>query len=74
MTGILCALALLPWLAGIVLLAAVVEELLDEIPLLRMAADQMPAAVTLFLAVVIAFWPGAVIAKVLDALANPKRP
>ncbi|WP_329529336.1 hypothetical protein [Streptomyces sp. NBC_01462] len=39
-----------------------------------MAADQMPAAVALFLAVVIAFWPGAVIAKVLDALANVHEP
>ncbi|MFE3268897.1 hypothetical protein [Streptomyces sp. NPDC059215] len=74
MTGILCALALLVWIAGIVLFAAVVGELLDEIPLLRMAAHQMPAAVALFLAVVIAFWPGAVIAKVLSALVNPKRP
>ncbi|MEW1568438.1 hypothetical protein AB0454_36355 [Streptomyces sp. NPDC093509] len=74
MTGVLCALALLIWIAGIVLLAAVVDELLDEALLLRLAADQMPAAVALFLAVVIAFWPGAVIATVLAALASPKRP
>jgi Gpi18-like mannosyltransferase len=71
-TGILCALALLIWTAGIVLFAAVAEDLIDEAPLLRMAAYQMPAAVALFLAVVIVFWPAAVIAKVLDALANPK--
>lgn len=74
MTGILCAIALLIWIAGIVLLAAVVEDLLDEIPLLRMAAYRMPAAVALFLAVVITFWPAAAIATVLDALAHPKRP
>ncbi|MFE2842596.1 hypothetical protein ACFXKS_03380 [Streptomyces scopuliridis] len=74
MTGLLCALVLLGWLAGIFLLAAVVSVLLAEEPLLRLAAQLMPVAVALYFAVVIVFWPAAVVARTVDTLVNRERP
>ncbi|MER6329114.1 hypothetical protein ABT298_07205 [Streptomyces sp. NPDC001034] len=74
MTGLLCALVLLGWLAGAVILAAAVTVLLADEPLLRLAARLMPVAVALYLAVVIVFWPAAVAARAVDALVNRDRP
>ncbi|MFE9553137.1 hypothetical protein ACFYOD_06600 [Streptomyces sp. NPDC006703] len=73
MSGVLPALVLLGWLAGIVLLAAIIPALLADEPMLRLAARMMPVAVALYLAVVIAFWPAAVIARTLSALMNRQR-
>ncbi|MBK3625298.1 hypothetical protein JHN59_10650 [Streptomyces sp. MBT49] len=74
MTGLLCALALVGWLAGIVLMAASVTSLLADEPLPRLAAERMPVAVALFFAVVIVFWPAAVVARTLDTLVKRERP
>ncbi|MEH0661046.1 hypothetical protein QA860_25600 [Streptomyces stelliscabiei] len=74
MTGLLCALALVGWLAGIVLMAASVTALLADEPLLRLAAERMPVAVALLFAVVSVFWPAAVVARTLDTLVNRERP
>ncbi|MEU3215977.1 hypothetical protein [Streptomyces sp. NPDC006971] len=74
MTGLPCALVLLGWLAGAVILAAAVTVLLADEPLLRLAARLMPVAVALYLAVVIVFWPAAVAARAVDALVNRDRP
>ncbi|MGW0764503.1 hypothetical protein [Streptomyces sp. NPDC002676] len=74
MTGLLCALVLLGWLAGAVILAAAVTVLLADEPLLRLAARLMPVAVALYLAVVIVFWPAAVAERAVDALVNRDRP
>ncbi|MEV8388639.1 MULTISPECIES: hypothetical protein [unclassified Streptomyces] len=74
MTGPLCMLVLLGWLAGIFLLAAVVSVLLAEEPLLRLAVQLMPVAVALYFAVVIVFWPAAVVARTVDTLVNRERP
>ncbi|MFE2034249.1 hypothetical protein ACFXBB_13530 [Streptomyces scopuliridis] len=74
MTGLLCVLVLLGWPAGIIFLAAVVSVLLVEEPLLRLAAQLMPVAVALYFAVVIVFWPAAVVARTVDTLVNRERP
>lgn len=74
MTGLLCALILLGWLAGIILMAASVTALLADEPLLRVAAERMPVALALYLAVVIVFWPAAVVAATVGALMNRERP
>lgn len=74
MTGLLCALVLLGWLAGIALLAFFVTALLADEPVLRLAAELMPVAVALYLAVVIVFWPAAVVARTVDTLVNRDRP
>ncbi|MFE1923374.1 hypothetical protein ACFW91_12480 [Streptomyces asoensis] len=74
MTGLLCALALVAWLAGIVLMAASVTALLADEPVLQLGAERMPVAVALFFAVVIVFWPAAAIARTLDTLVNRERP
>lgn len=74
MTGLLCALVLLGWLAGAVILTATFTLLLADEPLLRLAAQLMPVAVALYLAVVIVFWPAAVAARAVDALVNRDRP
>jgi hypothetical protein len=73
-TGLLCALVLLGWLAGAVILTATFTLLLADEPLLRLAAQLMPVAVALYLAVVIVFWPAAVAARAVDALVNRDRP
>ncbi|MFD8509821.1 hypothetical protein ACFV27_01545 [Streptomyces antimycoticus] len=74
MTRLLCALVLVGWLAGIALIAVSITALLADEPLLRVAAERMPVAVALFFAVVIVFWPAAVVARTLDALLNEERP
>ncbi|MEW2046662.1 hypothetical protein [Streptomyces sp. NPDC005476] len=74
MTGLLCALTPVTWLAGIVLMAASVTALLADEPLLRLGAERMPVVVALFFAVVIVFWPAAAIARTLDTLVNRERP
>ncbi|MEU8968931.1 hypothetical protein AB0D11_06580 [Streptomyces monashensis] len=74
MTGLLCALILLGWLAGIVVLTVVAAVLLSDEPLLRLAAQMMPVALALYLAVVIVLWPAAVIARAADSLMNRNRP
>lgn len=74
MTGLLCALILLGWLAGIICLAVIVSALLADEPLLRLAARLMPVALALYLAVVIVFWPAAVFAATVGALMNRERP
>ncbi|WP_411142289.1 hypothetical protein [Streptomyces sp. x-80] len=73
MTGLLCALVLLGWLAGAVILTAALTVLLADEPLLRLAAQLMPVAVALYLAVVIVFWPAAVAVRAVDALVNRDR-
>ncbi|MEU4875554.1 hypothetical protein [Streptomyces sp. NPDC021608] len=73
MTGLLCALTLVTWLAGIVLMAASVTALFADEPLLRLGAERMPVAVALFFAVVIVFWPAAAVARMLDTLVNRER-
>ncbi|MFJ4684681.1 hypothetical protein [Streptomyces sp. NPDC088789] len=74
MTGLLCALILLGWLAGIIILTVGATMLLADEPLLRLAARVMPVALALYLAVVIALWPAAVIARVAESLASRNRP
>ncbi|MGW6238344.1 hypothetical protein [Streptomyces sp. NPDC055094] len=61
-------------LHGLVLLAAAVSVLLAEEPLLRLATQLMPVAVALYFAVVIVFWPAAVVARTVDILVNRERP
>ncbi|SED60697.1 hypothetical protein SAMN05428942_2120 [Streptomyces sp. 2112.2] len=74
MTGLLAVFVLLGWIAGGIFLTAFVSTLLDEEPLLRLAAQLRPVAVALYLAVVIVFWPAALIARAVAALANRERP
>ncbi|MFH9246723.1 hypothetical protein [Streptomyces sp. ISID311] len=74
MTGLLAALLLLGWIAGGIFLAAFISTLLEEEPLLRRAAQLQPVAVALYLAIVIVFWPAALIASAMTALVNRERP
>ncbi|MFD5428256.1 hypothetical protein [Streptomyces sp. NPDC127084] len=73
MIVILAALSLLVWLVGIVLLAISFTTLLADEPRLRLAAELSPVAVALYAAVVIAFWPAAVLASVIELLGNRER-
>ncbi|GAO08660.1 O-antigen ligase [Streptomyces lydicamycinicus] len=74
MTGLLAVLLLLGWIAGGIFLTAFISTLLEEEPLLRLAAQLQPVAVALYLAIVIVFWPAALIARAVAALVNRERP
>ncbi|MEU2558409.1 hypothetical protein ABZ626_03540 [Streptomyces longispororuber] len=73
MSGILPAVALVAWLAGIIALALLIPGLLADDPLLRLAAQTMPVAVALYCAVVIVFWPAALLARAIDVLVHRGR-
>ncbi|MCK8431882.1 hypothetical protein G3I77_02235 [Streptomyces sp. D2-8] len=68
MTSALALLVLLAWAAGAVVLAGASRKLLAHDPTLRLVCQLRPAAVALYLAVVIVAWPAAVAAKALSDL------
>ncbi|KAB1989826.1 hypothetical protein ACWD4F_07490 [Streptomyces aureus] len=74
MIGLLCALVLVGWITGIVLLAVGAAGLIASEPLLRVATQLMPAVIALYLSLVVVFWPAAATARALDLLVNGERP